>query len=402
VRRTSTVALLVSLLAACSLASTGTPSPTAGPTASPPGQTSTPAPVASPSPSPSLAPATWTTTYDRELAALSDVVAGPQGFIASGCKTDASGNCVAGLLLTSPDGTAWTAVDLSGAADTRISRLKRVGDRLFAIGLRIDNEALKVEPVVWTSLDGESWSRIRLASSTSMAITDIVDSPVGTLAVGIHAPYASEGSGFVVWHVAPDGALGAPVDVHPTDATFVTGAVWTGNRFLAWGPAGALGEPSSTVLLTSTDGTAWKVVSTISAFGGSYVSQIAAFSDRLVAVGTTDGSWPTSPRAWTSINGAAWDVAAVPVDPGAMSTVEVEGSQLVSRGKEPAGSADRPVTWTSADGAAWTRLLPGADMPDVAGFEALYRAVVAGHACVAGTFAGDPAKPQPRAAIYCR
>ena len=401
-RRTSTVALLVSLLAACSPASTGTPAPTTTATASPPGPTSTPTITAAPSITPSPRPASWTETYSRELAALSEVVAGPHGFIASGCTKDASGNCLQGLLLTSPDGTSWTPVDLDGAADAQISRLRWAGDRLFAIGLRIDNDARKIEPVVWTSLDGKSWSRSPVPSSTSLAIGDIIDSPLGTLAVGVHAPYASEGSGFVVWHVAPDGALGAPTDVHPTDATFVTGAAWAGNRFLAWGAAGALGEVQSTVLLDSADGKAWKALPKVSKFNGRYVAQIAAFGDRLVAVGATSGTLPTSPRAWTSADGTTWAAAAVPTDPGAMVTLAVEGQQLVSRGWEPVGAADRPVTWSSPDGQAWTRLLPGDDMPDVAGFDGLYRAVVAGRACVAATFAGDPAKPEPRAAIYCR
>jgi hypothetical protein len=280
--------------------------------------------------------------------------------------------------------------------------VKWVGDRLFAIGMRIDNEALKVEPVVWTSLDGKSWSRSVAPSSTSLAVTDIIASPLGILAVGVHAPYASEGSGFVVWHVAPDGAFGAPTDVHPTDAVLVTGVVRTGDRFLAWGPVGALGDVMSTVLLSSTDGKAWKVLPKIAKFSGRYVSEIAAVGDRLVAVGETGGSTPTSPRAWTSLGGTTWAAAAVPADPGAMLTLALEGQQLVSRGREPVGAADRPVTWTSTDGTAWTRLTPGDDMPDVAGFDGLYRAVVAGRACVAGTFESDPAKPEPRAAIYCR
>jgi hypothetical protein len=400
-RRSSAVALLVMLIVACSAVPSGAPSPTP-PTASPPTPTSTPESTALPSTTPSVAPAAWTETYGSELTELRDVLAGPQGFIASGCMTDASGNCLRGLLLLSPDGTSWIEAALDGAADTLISRVRRVADRLFAIGLRIDNEALKVEPVVWTSHDGRSWSRSYLASSTSMAINDVIDSPRGTLAIGIHAPYASEGSGFVVWHVAADGSVGEPTDVHPTDAIYVAGAVWTGTRFLAWGPGSALGEVLSTVLVASTDGKAWKVLPEVSAFGGSYVSQIVASGDRLVAVGTTGGSWPTSPRAWTSADGATWEAADVPTKAGAMYTAEVEGSRLVARGKEPVGAADRPVTWDSADGMTWTRLLPGEDMPDVVGFDALYRAVVDDRACVAGTFSGDPREPKPRASIYCR
>jgi hypothetical protein len=401
VRQISAVALLVSMIAACSPASTATPPPTTTPTASPPGPTSTPTISAAPSITASPRPAAWTETYTNALTALRDVVAGPQGFIASGCTTDASGNCLEGLLLNSPDGTSWTAVDLDGAADTQISRLKWVGERLFAIGMRIDNEALKVEPVVWTSLDGKSWSRSVAPSSTSLAITDIIASPLGTLAVGVHAPYASEGSGFVLWRVASDGSFGVPTDVRP-ETVLVMGAAWTGDRFLAWGSSNPLGEVASTALLTSTDGKAWQVIPKIPAFSGSYVSQIAAGGGRLLAVGETSGPLATSPRAWTSVDGSTWDAAAVPTGPGAMVTLAVEGQQLVSRGREPIGAVDRPATWTSTDGTAWTRLTPGDDMPDVAGFGGLYRAVVAGRACVAGTFESDPAKPEPRAAIYCR
>lgn len=399
-RQTSAVALLVSMLAACSPASTATP-PTTTPTASPPGPTSTPTITAAPLITPSPRPASWTETYTHALTALRDVVAGTQGFLASGCTTDASGNCLQGLLLTSPDGTTWTAVDLDGAADTQISHLKWVGDRLFAIGLRIDNAALRIEPVVWTSLDGKSWSRSPLTSSTSLAVTDIIDAPVGALAFGVHAPYASEGSGFVLWRVASDGSFGAPTDVRP-ETVLVTGAAWTGDRFLAWGSSNPLGEVASTALLTSTDGKAWQVIPKVPAFSGSYVSQIAAGGSRLLAVGETSGSLATTPRAWTSVDGTTWDAAAVPTGPGAMVTLAVEGQQLVSRGREPVGTQDRPATWTSTDGTAWTRSSPGDDMPDVAGFGGLYRAVVAGRACVAGTFEGDPAKPEPRAAIYCR
>src|ERR1051325_3976229 len=121
-RRTLTVALLASLLAACSPASTGTPAATAAPTASPPGPSSTPTITQDPSITASPRPATWTETYSSMRTALHDVVAGPQGFIASGCTTDASGNCLQGLLLESPDGTAWTVANLNGAADTQISR----------------------------------------------------------------------------------------------------------------------------------------------------------------------------------------------------------------------------------------------------------------------------------------
>jgi hypothetical protein len=321
--------------------------------------------------------------------------------IAVGCMTDADGNCLRALLLTSPDGASWTQLDLEGAADAVISRVSRVGDRLLALGYRIDNQGKTVDAVVWASLDGRSWSIVPSASFTSRVINDIIDSPLGTLAIGINAPYASEGFGFVVWDVAPDGSFGRSRDVHPTDGpAYVAGAAWTGDRFLALGLGGPLGEVPLTTLMASADGKAWTVLPEIPAFHGSSVSQLTSIGDRLVAVGY-EGQ-PTSPRAWISVDGTRWEAADVPPEAGAMYTVNVEGSELVARGREPSGTEERPVTWTSIDGEVWTRLPAGEDMPDLAGINALSRAVVDGRACVAGTFYGDPRNPAPRAAIYCR
>jgi len=398
-RRTLAVLLVATLVAACS------PQPsasTAAPSGSLPGPSTTPAvsPVASPSEAPSLAPAAWVEAFSSDLAILDDVVAGPQGLIAGGCTSDAHGTCLEALLLTSPDGASWTPVELDGAANTLISRLRRIGDRLFTLGYRIDDRALSVDSVVWVSLDGRSWSRVPSASSNSRVITDVISSPTGNLAVGINAPYASEGFGFVVWDVGPDGAFSKPRDVQVANGP-VSAAAWTGNRFLTWGLGGPLGEVQLNTFMSSPDGKAWTVLPEIAAFRGSTVIQLVATGTRLVAVGYTDGQ-PSLPRAWTSSDGTAWKAAEVPPDPGAMYTINVEGSQLVARGREPVGTKERPMTWTSIDGAVWTLLPAGEDMPDLAAFSGLSRAVAGGRACTAGTFYGEPQGPGPRAAIYCR
>src|SRR5437762_3450108 len=95
----------------------------------------------------------------------------------------------------------------------------------------------------------------------------------------------------------------------------------------------------------------------------------------------------TSRRTGRSASpGTAWQQAEVPADPGDMYAVNLEGSQLVAHGREPSGTQERPMTWTSIDGGVWTLLPAGAEMPDLAGFSALSRAVVGGRACAAGTF----------------
>ena len=398
-RRSSALLLLVILVVGCSPEPSGSPS---APPGSPPGPTATP--VASPVAEPSLAPAAWTEAFSSELAILRDIVAVPPGLVAAGCRTDPSGNCVRALLLTSLDGASWTEVDLGEAAGATVGRVSRVGDRLFALGYRIDDQRGEIRTVGWTSLDGRSWSRISSASFKNLFINDVIDSPVGALAIGVNAPYAGEGFGFVVWDVEPDGSFGEPRDVHPTGGpAFVAGAAWTGGRFLAWGDGAYEGDNvRSTILMASSDGKAWKVLPKIPAFHGSSVVQLMAVGDRLVAVGYEGMFQPASPRAWTSVDGTTWKAAEVPSGAGAMDTVAVEGSRLVARGTEPSATEIRPVTWSSSDGQVWTRLPAGEDMPDLSGFDGPSRAMVDARACVAGTFYGDPTSPAPRAVIYCR
>jgi hypothetical protein len=387
-------AVRISILAGCSPIPSATP---AAPARSPSGSPSTP--VASPSADQSLAPTGWTDVFSSELAILSDVVAGPSGFIAVGCRADDNGDCLSGLLLTSPEGTSWTQIDLEGAAYASIRRVRRIGDRLFAIGFAIDDPRIEVRAVAWTSVDGRSWSRIRSASFTNRALADVINAPVGVIAIGGNARYASEGGGFVVWNVQPDGSFGKPRDVHPTGGPpAVQGAVWARDQYLAWGPCGPCppgDEVTSTVLMASQNSQVWTVLPEIPAFHASTVMEI-------VAVGYEGDAWPTSPRAWTSSDGATWKAAEVAHDAASMYTVSVNEPLLVARGEDTSGAESFPESWNSTDGAVWTRLPDGEDMPAVPGFKALSRATLGDRACVVGTFYDDPHQPSPRAAIYCR
>ena len=399
-RLSAAFVLVLALLAACSPEPSGTPST---PSSSPPAATSTA--VVPSSNQPSLAARDWTETFSRQLFTLGDVVQGHSGFIAPGCVADVHGSCLQGVLLTSPDGVSWTQLELEGAEGTWIRPVRKVGNRLFALGQWYDGAGGKIEPVVWTSVEGGSWSRVPTAASRNRSITDVIEAPVGNIAVGIHTPIDSEGSGFVVWHLGPDGSFGKPRDVTPDSGLgFVVGAAWAGDRFLAWGPCecSPADNVRSTRLMASPDGKAWTVLPDIAAFHDSTVSAMLHLGERLVAIGYEGRSIPTSPKAWTSVNGETWEAADVPTDDGGIYTIRIEGSRLVARGVQYRGSEESPATWTSIDGEVWARVPAGEDTPDLAGFSALGRAVVDGRACVAGTFSGDPRRPEPRAAIYCR
>ncbi len=81
---------------------------------------------------------TWTAADSPTSALLNGVAAHPGGFVAAGAD---------GTILHSPDAIAWTAVE-SGVS-TDLSRVRWAGDRLIAVG---------EEGVILTSTDGTTWT----------------------------------------------------------------------------------------------------------------------------------------------------------------------------------------------------------------------------------------------------
>ncbi|MEO8273867.1 MAG: hypothetical protein ABI620_07360 [Chloroflexota bacterium] len=304
--------------------------------------------------------------------------------------------------MTSPDGGSWSEIDLEGAAGAGILSITRVGNRLFALGRRVDDERLEIRATPWESLDGRSWTLIESASFKNWTVDDIVDSPRGALAIGYRSPPSSEGFGFATWDVGADGSFGDVTVVSAND-TPVGGAAWIGDRFLAWRTHVDFGPDDTVVLSTglmaSSDGKTWTDQPKVAAFEGASVSAVAVLDDRIVAVGLEGGTWPGVPRAWTSSDGTSWAAAEVPVALGALYTVGIEGSRLVARGREAVGSADQPLTWRSTDGTVWTRVGDHEDMPAIPGFSALNHVTIGSLACTAGTYWSDAGAS---AAIYCR
>ena len=367
------------------------------PVTSPPG-TSTPAP----SSIATLEPTSWDKVFEIDRGSLGSLIAGPDGLIAPGCIGDAEAECANRIVVVSADGDTWQSVDVDAPVDLFTWSLHRVGDRLFALDYGHygpDGGAL-----VWTSLDGRSWSQVQSSSFRGRAVEDLIASPLGTLAIGYEAPVDSDNtSGFVAWPVRADGAFGTVRVLDPTDGpALVSGGMWTGEEFLAWGVRDGPSGHGPSTLLASPDGKAWTVRGTIAAPNGADVTQIVVRGDRLVAVGYEGRQFPITPRAWTSTNGGrSWTLATVPKGNAAMYTVAVEGSVLIARGRGYAtsGSQRKPISWRSTNGTAWTRLPEDQDLPDVPGFGSLTTATIGERTCVAGTF---PDETPPRAAIYCR
>lgn len=410
-RRAGLILGLIAALSGCSI--TPSPAPTFVP-ASPPSTAASPtdaapsaSPIATPLPTAPDEATAWTRTYHRDGARLLAAIVTPSGVVAGGCVADENAVCLEALLLTSSDGARWEEIHLEGSAGSSVSDFAVVGDRLFAFGRRMDNVRFVLEPMVWASLDGASWSPVPLQGSTNRDIQTIVDSPLGALAIGIDAPYASEGSGFLTWPVDENGNFGAPTDVPtPERFGFVGSAMWTGDRFLAWGDVWETideegNQIASTVMLASADGRSWSALPEVEAFRNGTVNRVVVRGGRFVAIGYRGTQLPIRPGAWVSTDGEHWELASTPAGNGGLYDLVVDTSGLVAFGRSGFEPADPPLAWRSADGLVWEQVPEDELLPAVPGFLPRVPVTVGARRCSVGSFYADAA-PMPSAAIYCR
>ena len=403
-RRAVAVTWAVALILACNAQPTASPAVSAFATAAP---TATPATsIASPAPSfPTTIPAegtSWRRVFTIDNGTLGNAIAGPWGLVSAGCIANADSDCAQRIVVLSENTDDWQQLEVDGPRAVAFGSLRRIGDRLFSLGYGYYGPSGGA--VIHTSVDGRSWTRVESTSFQSRAVRDIIDSPLGTLAIGYEAPIESDNtSGFVVWPVGADGSFGtARVVQLPFGPTLVSGGTWAGSEFLAWGVRDGPSGVGPTTVLASPDGEAWTFRGEVSAPQGADVGQIVRFGDVLVAVGYEGRSYPISPRAWTSTDGGqSWSLATIPSENAAMNAVAIERSILIARGTAFSESGDQrqAVSWRSKDGTAWTRLADDEDMPSVPGFSAIVRATLGDQTCVAGSVLGDTSST---GAIYCR
>jgi hypothetical protein len=385
----------VSLLV-CACSSTPTESPSAPSAPSAPSPTESPSNGPSASATPALSATAWNAVYANDGARLYSVIAGPDGFMASGCLVGEGGDCEQAIVVLSSDGDSWTTTVVDPIADLFAPSVRRVDGRFFALGF--GHYGGGGGAMVWTSVDGRDWSRVEAPSFRDRAVDDVIESPFGTFAVGHEAPIDSDNtSGFLLWPVHADGSFGEPRSIDLGDGQKIaSGAIWTGREFVAWAwPRWDAGE---TTVLRSRDGQTWTVRSTITKPAEHFVSEILAVGDRLIAVGYSSRAYPLTPRAWVSDDrGRSWTRASVEGTDGRIAHVTSERGSLVARGVAPSLDGS-PASWRSIDGMSWTRTPDDDDMPALAGFRSSVPASIGNLACVAGTFEDDIG---PRGAIYC-
>lgn len=407
-RRAATVPILACAVLVIAAACEPMPAPTpTAPLAStePSTATALPSPSASnptpTSPAPSRPPTTWEQVFMLERGSLGSLIKFRDGFFVSGCVHDADDTCGQAIIVSSSDGRSWEVTEVDGTPSFGFGFLDKADERLYALGY--GDIGSGGGAVVWTTLDGREWSPVQSTTFKARAVSDVIPSPLGTIAVGYNAPPGSDNaSGFVTWPVNHDGSFGG-MRVVDTSGSFriVDGVVWTGDEFLAWGGSSGPYPSRNILLLSSSDGTTWKSRGEIRSERRISVSQILRDGDRLVAVGSQRAFFPLKPRAWTSDDaGRTWTSAGVEGDDSAMSSIAHDGSGLIARGLASRTGDDAvAVSWASARGGSWALLPSDQDLPAVDGFRGIVPVTIDDRTCVAGTIYGGD---RVRAAIYCR
>ena len=299
---------------------------------------------------------TWARVPDEQgvfggpgVQEIADVTVGGPGLVAvgRGASVVGSDTYATAAVWTSAAGFNWSRVPhddavfwgATGQRDQilRMSAVTAGGPGLVAVGASGGasdyNEITggwieRGVGVVWTSVDGITWSRV---------------------------PY--DPSVFGQWDDQSGGMSASMVDVTAGGPGFVAvGDVYRGGR-LGYG-----------AVWTSVDGVNWTLAE--DRIEGANISGVTVGGPGLVAVGAAMETPPVSPdlasimmaAVWTSADGTTW--SRVPSQPEVlggpgnqeMYAVHPGGPGLVAIGHADDGSA--AAAWTSADGITWSRIAP--------------------------------------------
>lgn len=277
----------------------------------------------------------WATpAFTAPYEHISDVVAWDGGYVAVGSFQNVQGRSQAAAWI-SPDWRTWTRTlrDVPAAGDSMLNRIVMVGGRLVAIGTsgeRVCNppagEGAVCDPLPVTiriSADGRSWE-----------------------------PPAS-----------PAAMTGLAVDAVASDGHLLLLAGNTGwDRPAIW---------------ATVDGTTWQQATLPAAsFANAHFAGLTVSGSGFILTGSTGGKEPaccvsgnsdTTPAAWLSADGTAWDREAV--DGASAALGDAIGPVFAGRsGMVAWGGRDASHGWASPDGRRWSAL------PKPAGYPVIPRA----------------------------
>lgn len=318
-------------------------------------------------------------------ALIETVAAAGEGFLAFGSDSSL-GEDGHPVVWTSPDGVTWSRVllDPDVFQNANVSRVVASGEGFVAVGMDRNGGAL------WLSPDGLDWERVAIEDGDRGFIEAVVADGPGLVAVGQQwiTPDSYVGA---VWVLPPEAS--APAETTPlppgpsaTESGWarvaIDPALATDGRFYDIAPAGSglvalgvRGEPDgsrSRLVFTSVDGLAWEIAAVFEA--QTIPISIVAEGPSLVIGGRQDFDDGGSDAVfWYSTDGSAWtrvphdpevfgDAKVYRIDPGVFGDVTVyrvvaTETRILAAGDGWDDEFYGAVTWTSTDGRIWTRTL---------------------------------------------
>jgi hypothetical protein len=278
-------------------------------------------------------------------AAITDVIDGPSGLLATGTLVENGHDQVA--VWSSTDGLGWTRdADASLPRDTTAGRLAQDGTTTVMVALTCPpGPTYCGDTIVLADVAGRGW---QVASGTGDGPTTIISGGPGFVAAGSNQDLSGP-TGVVM--TSTDGTSWTVDSSYPVFAGASIGGLagGTGHGFVAVGQL--QGAP---VVWTSTDALAWTRAAPADSMSGGQLSDVALAGSRWVAV----GNGPAGGLAWSSADGTAWQAAAADsgLDAANLSRVVALGSEVVALGTSTGGDG---AAWVSSDGATWARLPTG-------------------------------------------
>jgi hypothetical protein len=318
-------------------------------------------PQATPIPTQAAVAGDWNAVLDQKAvsnAQLLDVVWTGTRFVAAAVDLNASG-----VLLTSTDGQRWRSIPAGGSTGSP-EHLAAGPNGVVAVG------TIDARSAAWVSADGRNWTyRTRvfpkaLGSNDEVRVTDVVATATGWLAVGRDDPFCPVGCPAeplraLMW-TSTDGETWTRLQQPSFPGGGINSVSAVDGGFVAVGDAAG-----HAAIWTSPDGLAWRRVTDDPMFGvpdgspaeatATAVGVASAFG-AIVVVGAAHGATAEGGdlvMAWRSTDGKAWSPAAVEgADDGQVFGVAATSSGFLATGPSGETSCLGGI-WSSLDGASW-------------------------------------------------
>jgi serine/threonine protein kinase len=214
-------------------------------------------------------------------------------------------------------------------------------------------------PAIWRKTSSGSWA---LASSQSLVsgtsglanLTAVTHGSAGWLAVGFPGPAIFSSANGITWR-----AVTGPMAQDLADVISISTAAGSAGYVIVGSEQKSSGGGCTADVYWSANLTDWKETHDVNPPTGSFVEiAVAAGLHGFVSVGSHDGM----PVVWTTTDGRAWTIRALPVAPGAtagqLKQVAINGTRVVATGWQTTKAGLTPLAELSTSGGTGWQQVP--------------------------------------------